>query len=99
MPGLCLALLQLASSSQGAPPPDIEINARVTAREVVVRQSGEASLSLRASPGEAMPVEVERSAPKGATRYRNLTLKVHGAARISEPRTHETGTNTDDNSP
>lgn len=97
MPGLCLALLQLASSNPGSLPADIEITARASAREVVVRQSGEASITLYASPGDASPVQVERSAPKGAGRYRNLTVTVHGTARLSEPKLRQTGTHEDDN--
>lgn len=85
MPGLALALLQLAAAQPAAPPPDIELSVRVRAREVTVRQEGEASLRLRVSPGEAPPVEVRRSAPAGAARYRNLAIDVRGAARIADP--------------
>ena len=85
MPGLALALLQLAALQAAAPPPDIELTARVRAREVTVRQQGEASLGLRVSPGEAPPVEVERSAPAGAQTYRDLTISVRGAVRLADP--------------
>ncbi|MFA9201914.1 MAG: hypothetical protein ACEQR8_12225 [Cypionkella sp.] len=90
MPGLALAVLQLAAgqpavAAEPAPPPDIELTARVSAREVTVRQAGEASLAVRVSPGEAPPVEVARSAPAGAERYRNLTITLRGAARVAAP--------------
>jgi hypothetical protein len=85
MPAVVLALLQLAAPQAAAPPPDIELNARVRAREVTVRQEGAASLALRVSPGEAPPVAVERSAPVGAQKYRNLTISVRGAVRIADP--------------
>ena len=85
MPGLALALLQLAAPQAAAPLPDIELSARVRARAVTVRQQGEASLALRVSPGEAPPVAVERSAPEGASSYRNLTISVRGAVRIADP--------------
>lgn len=85
MPGLALALLQLAAPQAAAPPPDIELTARVRTREVTVRQEGAASLALRVSPGEAPPVAVERSAPAGARSYRNLTISVRGAVRIADP--------------
>jgi hypothetical protein len=85
MPGLALALLQLAAPQAAAPLPNIELSARVRAREVTVRQEGEASLALRVSPGEAQPVEVRRSAPAGAQSYRNLTISVRGAVRFADP--------------
>jgi len=46
MPGLALALLQLAAPQAAASPPDIELTARFRAREVTVRQQREASLRL-----------------------------------------------------
>ncbi len=85
MPGLALALLQLAAAQPAAPPPDIELTARVRAREVTVRQDGTAALELRVSPGVAPPVEVRRSAPAGAQSYRNLTIDLRAAARIADP--------------
>jgi hypothetical protein len=85
MPGLALALLQLAAAQPELPPADIELTARVRAREVEVRQEGEASLRLRVSTGEAPPVEVERSAPAGAKSYRNLAITVRGAVRLADP--------------
>ncbi|ANY19050.1 hypothetical protein A6F68_00515 [Tsuneonella dongtanensis] len=78
-----LAILQLAAAQPSAPLPDIELRANVRAREVVIRQQGEASLMLRADPGETAPVEVERSEPAGATRYRNLEIKLRGTAKIA----------------
>jgi hypothetical protein len=90
MPGLSLALLQLATAQPVLPPPDIELNARVRAGEVTVRQEGNASLAFRVSPGDAPPVAVERSAPSGAKSYRNLTINIRGAVRIADPNTTPT---------
>lgn len=98
MPGLSLALLQLAAAQPAAPPPDIDLNARVRAREVAIRQQGEASLTLRAEPGVTPPVRVERSAPPGAQHYRNLTLTVHAEARIAEPHLQK-GNTADESTP
>ena len=85
MSGLGLLFFQLAAAQTGAPPPDIEVTARVQAREVTIRQDGEARIELHAEPGVAPPVRVERSAPPGARSYRNLTIDLHGQARLSAP--------------
>jgi hypothetical protein len=85
MPGLGLLFLQLAAAQTSAPAPDIELNARVNAREVTIRQEGRADIALHASTGEAPPVQVERSAPPGAKTYRNLTIAVHAEARLADP--------------
>ena len=79
MTGLALLLAQLAPAQL----PDIEIAARVSAREVEIEQEGEARLTLHAEPGEAEPVRVERSAPAGRKSYRNLTIDLRAAARIA----------------
>lgn len=82
---LSLVLLQLATAQAPTPLPDIELSARVRAREVLVRQEGEAHLSLKVEPGVAPPIEVKRSAPPGAQRYRNFTIDLRAAARIADP--------------
>jgi hypothetical protein len=86
MSAIGFLFLQLAPA-QGAPlpPPDIELNARVQAREVEIRQDGAARVALRAEPGDAPPVRVERSAPAGAKKYRNLTIDVEAEARLVNP--------------
>ena len=95
MPGVGLLFLQLAGAAGATalPPPDIEVSARVTAREVRVRQEGAARISLRADPGVAPPVRVERSAPPGAKRYRNLTIDLKAEARLAnrEPNSTQQG--------
>lgn len=86
MPGVGLLFLQLAAGGAvAAPPPDIEVRARVTAREVQIRQEGAARIAVRAEPGVAPPVRVERSAPPGAKRYRNLTIDLKAEARLVQP--------------
>ena len=86
MPGFGLIFLQLAAA--GAPSqaaaPDIELNARVDARDLTIRQETPLTVSLHAEPGQAPPISVQRSAPAGAKTYRNLTLRVHGEARLTD---------------
>lgn len=50
-----------------------------------VKQQGEAKLEVRADPGVAEPVRVQRSAPAGRTSYRNLTITLDAEARITGP--------------
>lgn len=78
---------QLAApvAADAAPPPDIELRAHVEARSVKIEQSGTARLELHADPGVAEPVAVKRSAPNGQSRYRNLTIDLHAAARLTGP--------------
>lgn len=80
---LIIALLLQAAA---APPPDIELNARATVREVRVRQRGEASLAVRAGPDAGSDVRVEKPPANGRTRLRNVTVNVHAEARIADPR-------------
>lgn len=75
-----LALLATPAAAQDLPA--IVIRARVQADRVEVRQQGEARLELRADPGTAEPVRVERSAPAGLTSYRNLTITLDAKARL-----------------
>jgi hypothetical protein len=87
MSGLGLLFLQLAAggATAAAPLPDIEIKAHVTAREVRIRQQGTARLTLHADPGVAPPVRVERSAPAGQQRYRNLSIDLTAQAHLTHP--------------
>lgn len=96
---LSLVFLQLATAQVPATLPDIELNARVRAREAVVRSSGEARLTLSVEPGDAPPVQVSRSAPAGAERYRNLTIDLRATARIADPESSQQGKTDEDTSP
>ena len=78
-----LLFLQLAAcQAVQAPPPDIEVNAKVTAREVTIDNEGTASLNLHADPGVTPPIQVTRSAPPGAKSYRDLTIDLHAETHI-----------------
>ncbi len=93
---LCLAVLQLAAAQAPTTSlPDIEFDARIRADEVIVRQDGNAQLTVRVTPGDAPPVEVKRSAPAGAQRYRNLTIDLRATAHISDPNLTQQGNNDD----
>jgi hypothetical protein len=80
---LFLALLIQAASE---PPPDIQFQARVTARDVRIERSGEASLTVRAVPDAGSDVRVESPAAPQSGRLRNVTVTVDAEARIADPR-------------
>ena len=82
---LGLILVAQAAAPAVASPPDIEIRARADIRSVEIRSQGRAQLALHAEPGEAPPVEVDRSAPPGSRKYRNLRIDLHGFARLTPP--------------
>jgi uncharacterized protein (DUF58 family) len=78
---LGLILLQAA-----APPPDIELNIRATARSVEIQQKGKASLEVRAGPDAGSRVRTEVNPPAdGAISLKNVTVEVHAEARIKNP--------------
>jgi hypothetical protein len=82
-------LLAAAASTATANLPDVEIAARVRAREVRIEQQGRASAEVRVEPEAAKRIEVERNLPKGRSTYRNLdlTLKIEGrlADQVASP--------------
>jgi hypothetical protein len=71
---------------QAAAPPDIELRARVVARELRVASQGEARLEVRAEPDGGSSVEASRHPDvREQTRLRNVTLNLHAGARIADP--------------
>ena len=72
-------------AADAAPPPDIEIRAHVDIRSLKVNSQGTARLELHAEPGDAPPIAVQRSAPAGRAGYRNLSIDLHGIARLTAP--------------
>ncbi|RYE82631.1 MAG: hypothetical protein EOP19_15745 [Hyphomicrobiales bacterium] len=81
-----ILLIAQASAAPGALPasaPDIELQARVEAREVTISQDGPIRLELHAEPGMT-DVAVERSQPGGARSYRNLTIDARVAAWLRQ---------------
>ena len=68
-----------------APPPDIEIRAHADIRSLKIRSEGTARFDLHAEPGDAPPIAVKRSAPAGSKSYRDLSIDIHGIARLTAP--------------
>ena len=83
--GLIL-VAQAAAPVAAADPPDIELRAHAEIRSLEIRSQGTARLALHAEPGDAPPIAVERSAPAGQKRYRNLSIDILGIARLTAPR-------------
>jgi len=71
-----------ASEPTTTPQPDIEIKAHMSAREVSIEQDGPIKVLIRPEPLSS--IEVKRSQPGGARSYRNLTIDVRLAARLSQ---------------
>lgn len=82
---LGLILVAQAAAPAAALPPDIEFRARADIRSIEIRSQGKAELTLHAEPGDAPPVEVTRSAPRGSRKYRNLRIDLLGIARLTPP--------------
>ena len=90
-----LALLALQAAAQPpadpAPPataqaaPDIALDIRVRAREVRIEQRGETSLEVRAGPDGGTIVDVDRPDSNGRTRLRTVDVRVKAEARIADP--------------
>ena len=81
-----ILLIAQASVLPGTPPaapPDIELNARVEAREVTIQKDGPIRLELRVEPGVS-DIAVERSQPAGAQTYRNLRIDARVAAWLRQ---------------
>lgn len=77
---LFLLFVQAASVQS---PPDIQLDARATVREVRIRQRGETSLELHGGPGTDL--RVVKPQANGRQRLRNVTVEVHAQARIADP--------------
>ena len=76
---LLIAQATAAPAANPVAPPDIELSARVQAREVTIRQDGPIVLRLEVGPG-LTDLEVRRNQPAGARSYRNLTIDARVAA-------------------
>ena len=82
---LLLALLAVQAAPAASSPPDIELNVHATVREVRIRQRGETSLRVYATPDAGSRAEAPRPAPNREVRGRNRTVDVHAEARIADP--------------
>lgn len=66
-------------------PADIELNIHATVREVRVRQRGETSLEVHASPDANSRVDVGRPAGNRQGRSSGRSVDIHAQARIADP--------------
>jgi hypothetical protein len=82
---LLLALFLAQPAPATRPVPDIEVNVHATVREVRVRQRGETSLRVHASPDAGSRVETPPAAADGNARRRNRIVDVHAEARLADP--------------
>ena len=87
----------LFAMQAAAPPPDIELNIRATARSVKIERKGETKLEVRAGPDAGSKAETRVTPPaEGKAELRNVTVEIHAEARIGEntenARTGETDT-------
>ena len=80
---MILALLAIQAASAL---PDIELNARVQARQVTIEKRGEASLTVSASPDAGSAVEVRAPPANGRRTLRNIDVNIKAQARIGDPR-------------
>ena len=82
---ILVAQAAAVSAADAAPLPDIEIRAHVDIRSLKISSQGAARLDLHAEPGDAPPIAVKRSAPAGSKSYRDLSIDIHGIARLTAP--------------
>lgn len=82
---LLLALLAAQAAPAAPAAPDIDLNVHATVREVRVRQRGETSLRVSASPDAGSRSEAPQPAAPRDVRARNRTVDVHAEARIADP--------------
>jgi hypothetical protein len=75
MLALTLLLAQAAA-------PDLQLSARVQAREVTIERKGSARLEVRASPDAGSKVESNAPAAGDGRRLRNVDVRVDAEARI-----------------
>lgn len=65
--------------------PDVDLRARVQARRVEIENSGNALLTVRASPDAGSSVEVRAPRANGRKTLGNVDVNIHAQAQISDP--------------
>ena len=65
--------------------PDIELKARVQARQVTIEKRGEARLTVSAAPDAGSVVDVRAPRANGRKTLRNVDVTVAAEARIGDP--------------
>lgn len=92
---LAIALQVAQPAPPPAPPPaetllpDIQLDATLTARRVVVENEGEVDLTLRASPDGGTELRVDApDLPEGRRVAENVRIEIRSEARIADPLRH-----------
>ena len=65
--------------------PDIQLNARVRAREVTIERQGEAKLTVTTSPEDGNLVDVRAPRAERRRTLRNVEVQVRAEGRIADP--------------
>jgi hypothetical protein len=81
-------LLSIVLQSAALPPPDLQLVARVRARDVRIERKGEARLEVTGSQGSLVQVDSPKAG--GRSRLRNVEVTVRAEARVADPQEHET---------
>jgi hypothetical protein len=68
---------------QAVQAPDIQLDARVHAREVRIERRGEARLEVTGGPGS--DVRTVKPSAEGRTRLRDVDIEVHAEAWVADP--------------
>lgn len=87
-------MLWVLIAIQSALFPDIQLDARVTARQVEVRESRGVSLTVQARPDAGSEVRVQAPPRRGERVLRNVEVRVQAEARIASPPTNRTSSET-----
>jgi hypothetical protein len=79
---------------QSASLPDIQLDARVIARQVEMRESRGVSLTVQARPDAGSEVRVQAPPRRGERVLRNVEVRVQAEARLGSQSTNHAGSAT-----
>lgn len=77
-------LLSIFLQAAALPPPDLQLDARVRARDVRIERKGDASLEV--TGGQGSLVQVDSPKAGGRSRLRNVEVTVRAEARVADPK-------------
>ena len=80
-----MIVLLLALVQGAAPPADIEFNATLRARSLVIEKKGETRLTVRTAPQGANVIDIQAPRADGRVRIPNPVVTVRVEARIADP--------------
>jgi hypothetical protein len=66
-------------------PADIQLDARVRARQVTIERKGDARLTVTTSPDGGNVVDVQAPRADGRRELRNVDVRIRAEARIADP--------------